>query len=83
MSSTIANKFNFKLIDVPALLKTKDISTLADDRVNQAFKEAMEKVESVYKGVVVSGYLNNLIQANFMQQNAFLPERIFLLPFDS
>jgi adenylate kinase len=82
MSSNVANKFNFKLIDVAALLKCKDIGTVADDKVNQTFKEAMAKVESVYKGVVVSGYPNNLIQANFMQQNAFLPERVFMLPFD-
>lgn len=83
MASSIANKFNFKLIDVPALLKTKDIGTVADEQANHTFKEAMTKVESVYKGVVVSGYPNNLVQANFLQQNAFLPERVFLLPFEA
>lgn len=77
----IANKFNFKLLDLPAMLKTKDVNTVDDEVVNQAFKEAMLKVESVYKGVVVSGYPNNLIQANFMQRNAWLPERVFMLPF--
>jgi adenylate kinase len=83
LSSSVANKFNFKLIDIPALLKTKDISTVSDEKINNIFKEAMDKVESVYKGIVISGYPNNLIQANFMQQNAFLPERIFMLPYDN
>lgn len=55
---------------------------MANETVNKTFKEAVDKVESVYKGIVVSGYPNNLIQANFMQQNAYLPERIFLLPYN-
>lgn len=73
LASIISNKFNFKLIDLRALLKTKDIGSVANETVNNTFKEAVDKVESVYKGIVVSGYPNNLIQANFMQQNAYLP----------
>jgi adenylate kinase len=83
LSSSVANKFNFKFIDIASILKTKDINTVSDDKINNTFKEAMDKVESVYKGVIISGYPNNLIQANFMQQNAFLPERIFMLPYDN
>lgn len=44
LASAVSNKFNFKLIDLRALLKTKDISQASNDVVNSTFKEEIDKV---------------------------------------
>lgn len=35
----------------------------------------------MYKGVLVSGYPNNIQQVDFIQKSGFLPDRYFTLPF--
>jgi hypothetical protein len=36
----------------------------------------------MFKGIVISGYPNNIHQVDFIQKSAFLPDRYFLLPFE-
>ena len=53
-----------------------------DDTINNKVLENLKSVESVHKGVVISGYPNNFIQLDFIQKSGFMPDRYFYLPSD-
>lgn len=37
----------------------------------------------MYKGIIVSGYPNNIQQVDFIQKSGFLPDRYFTIPFET
>lgn len=39
----------------------------------------IKKVDNVYKGIVVSGFPNNAIQADYLQKAGVLPDRYFVM----
>ena len=42
-------------------------------------QELKRVVGSVYKGVVISGYPNNIVQVDYLQKSGVLPERYFVM----
>ncbi len=44
-----------------------------DNEINDKVMAELNKVESVYKGIVISGYPNNIVQADFIQKSGILP----------
>jgi hypothetical protein len=53
-----------------------------DGRLNHKVLEELKHCDKTHKGVIVSGYPNNLQQVEFVQKCQFLPDRYFRLPFD-
>jgi hypothetical protein len=51
----------------------------SDKEINDAVLHALNAVESVYKGIIISGYPNNLVQTDFIQKSGLLPERYFFV----
>ncbi len=48
-------------------------------KINGKILAELNKVQLVYKGIAISGYPNNIFQADFIQKSEILPERYFLL----
>jgi hypothetical protein len=55
-----------------------DWNVRPDKEINDKVLAELSKVESVYKGIVISGYPNNIVQTDFIQKSGILPERYFL-----
>ena len=78
VSNAVANKFNYKHINLSELFPG-DFNSVSDQILNEKVLENLKKVETVYKGVVISGYPNNIVQADFIQKSGILPDRYFIL----
>ena len=50
--------------------------------INEKVYAELKGVEGIFKGVIVSGYPNNLRQVDFIQKCGILPDRYFSLPAD-
>lgn len=79
LTTALANKYNFSLINVSLLFGSEDYHFLDSKAVSQRVVAEINKVDNVYKGIVVSGFPNNAIQADTLQKAGILPERYFLL----
>ena len=82
LANIVANKFNYKLIDLSAIFEKQDYHFKSDKVINDKVYEELKKVEAIFKGVIVSGYPNNLVQLDFIQKCGILPDRYFSLPAD-
>lgn len=60
----------------------KDYHFESDETINKKVLEELKNVDSVQKGVLISGYPNNLIQLDFIQKSGYLPDRYFYLPYN-
>jgi adenylate kinase len=80
LAKNVQIKFNYKLIEMSELFKgVADWQGRPDKEINDNLMAELTKVESVYKGIVISGYPNNIVQADFIQKSGILPDRYFLL----
>lgn len=50
--------------------------------VSKRVVEEINKADLVYKGIVISGFPNNAVQANYIQKAGILPERYFVMHND-
>lgn len=82
LALSLANKYNFSLINLSALFGGEDYLFLESKVVSQRVVAEIGKVDNVYKGIVVSGFPNNASQADHLQKAGILPERYFLLHND-
>lgn len=82
LANIVANKFNYKLIDLSAIFEKKDYHFKSDEIINEKVHAELKGVEGIFKGVIVSGYPNNLRQVDFIQKCGILPDRYFTLPAD-
>lgn len=82
LALSLANKYNFSLINLNALFGGEDYLFLESKVVSQRVVAEINKVDNVYKGIVVSGFPNNASQADYLQKAGILPERYFLLHND-
>lgn len=82
MANIASNKFNFKLIELDTLFKNVDYHTLSNDNINEKVLAELKATESIYKGIIISGYPNNYVQLNFLQKSGIMPDRYFVLPID-
>ena len=65
------------------LFDKKDYHFLSDKKINEEVYEKLKGVGATYKGVIISGYPNNLVQLDYIQKCGILPDRYFVLTFDS
>lgn len=79
LATALANKYNFSLINVALLFGNDDYHFLDSKVVSQRVVAEINKVDNVYRGIVVSGFPNNAIQADYLQKAGILPDRYFLL----
>lgn len=79
LATALANKFNFSLVNVGLLFGNEDYHFLDSKTVSQRVVAEINKVDNVYRGIVVSGFPNNAIQADSLQKAGILPDRYFLL----
>lgn len=63
-------------------MNTADINGVDNAKVNGAVLAQIEKVNRNRKGVIVCGFPNNHIQAEFIQKAGYAPERLFVLGHD-
>lgn len=82
LAKIMCNKLNFKLIELSDIYGNKDYHLESEGKVNEKVLGELKSSESVYKGILISGYPNNILQVDFIQKSGFLPDRYFLLPFD-
>lgn len=80
LANITANKFNFKLIDVSAIFEKNDYHFKDNKIINDKVYGELAKVEAIFKGVIISGYPNNLVQLDFIQKCGILPDRYFVVP---
>ena len=78
-ASNISNKLNFKLIELCTIFKGMDYHSLSNEEINKKVESELKSTESVYKGIIISGYPNNLVQLDFIQKCGILPDRYFIL----
>jgi adenylate kinase len=79
LATALANKNNFSLVNVPLLFGGEDYHFMDSKAVSQRVIAEINKVDNVYRGIVVSGFPNNAIQADCLQKAGILPDRYFLL----
>lgn len=79
IATALANKSNFSLINVPVLFGGEDYHFLDSKAVSQRVISEINKVDNVYRGIVISGFPNNAIQVDCLQKAGILPDRYFLL----
>jgi hypothetical protein len=82
LATSLANKYNFSLINVNTLFGGEDYHFLESKVVSQRVVTEINKVDNVYKGIVVNGFPNNASQADYLQKTGLLPDRYFLLHND-
>lgn len=70
------------MIDVSSLFTEPDYHFLNDKNINDKVLNELKNCDSVYKGIVISGYPNNFVQLDFIQKSGYLPDRYFYLPYD-
>jgi len=52
---------------------------LDSNTISERVVTEIKKVDNVYKGIVVSGFPNNAIQADYLQKAGVLPDRYFVM----
>lgn len=83
LAKIICNKLNFKLIELSDIYGNKDYHLENDAKINEKVLGELKASQSVYKGIIVSGYPNNIQQVDFIQKSGFLPDRYFTIPFET
>ncbi len=79
IATTLANKFNYSLVNANALFGSEEYHFLDSNYVSQKVVAQIKKVDNVYKGIVVSGFPNNAVQADYLQKAGILPDRYFVM----
>ena len=82
LAKIVSNKLNFKLIELSDIYNNKDYHLQNDTKISEKVVSELKATEAVFKGILISGYPNNLQQITYIQQSGFLPDRYFQLPFD-
>ena len=59
-----------------------DYYSLQNEEINKKVGDELKNTESVYKGIIISGYPNNFVQLDYVQKCGILPDRYFILPSD-
>lgn len=77
----MSNKLNFKLIELSDIYGGKDYHLEGEAKLNEKVLSQLKASETIYKGIIVSGYPNNIQQVDFIQKSGFLPDRYFTLPY--
>ncbi|CAD8096671.1 unnamed protein product [Paramecium primaurelia] len=76
---SLANLFNYKVITIEDHFKSHWVN---DDQVNEYIHAELKKTEKHFRGVIISGYPNNIKQAYYLQSLGILQERFFYLESD-
>ena len=79
IANSLSNKLNFYLINLNALFGGEQFYFKGNAEISNKVIEEINKVDKVYRGIVVSGFPNNAVQADTLQKAGIIPERYFLL----
>lgn len=61
------------------MLGDKNFYSRSNAEISQKVIEEINKVDKVYRGIVISGFPNNAAQADAIQKAGIIPDRYFLL----
>ena len=78
-ANSLANKFNFHLINLNTVFEGEHFYSKSNDSISKKVIEEVNKVDKMYRGIVISGFPNNAAQADALQKAGIIPERYFLL----
>jgi adenylate kinase len=79
LSTSLSNKFNFHHINLNALFGGEGYHSRANQEVCERVIAELHKVDKIYRGVVISGFPNNAVQADTLQKAGIIPERYFIM----
>ena len=79
MANSLSNKFNFHLINLSQIFEGEHFYSKSNSLISEKVIEEVNKVDKLYRGIIISGFPNNAAQADALQKAGIIPERYFLL----